>query len=170
MLGRVAYYLQKGVSLVSRVSAIIGMALLVVLTLFISSDVILRRFFNAPISGSYEVTQFILGVIIFTTLAYCGVQGAHIVVDVIVLKFPKRVQSIIGLIIHLGSVATTCLISWKYVSAAVNSRNSTLLFQCGLPKNIFIAGGRNPSTVSRTSAISAMIASMASAHSSQSSA
>ncbi len=123
MLGRVARYLQKSIFATSRISAIIGMAILVLLMLFITADVVMRRFFNAPVAGSYEITQLSLGVIVFTTLAYCAVRGAHISVDVLVSRFPLRMHPGTAIIIHLCTLAITGLISWRLFQHALKVKN-----------------------------------------------
>lgn len=45
-------------------------------------DVALRYIFNAPFRGSLEFTQFLMSVIVFLGLAYCGWTGGHIAVDI----------------------------------------------------------------------------------------
>ena len=113
MLGRVARHFQQGIFSASYVSSIIAMVLLVLLVLLTVADVILRHFFDAPIGGAFEISRLILGIVIFFALAYCAVKGGHIVVDVVVSRFPRRAQSSIGLMIHLFSVVIMGLISWQ---------------------------------------------------------
>jgi TRAP-type C4-dicarboxylate transport system permease small subunit len=115
-------YLQKGIFSASHIGATIATGLLVLLVLLTVADVVLRRFFDAPIAGSYELSKLILGIIVFFTLAYCAVHGSHIVVDVVVSKFPRRAQSSIGIIIHLFSVVIMGVISWQLFLQAMKVR------------------------------------------------
>lgn len=123
MLERAAYYLQKGIFPASRVVGSIGVGLLIVLVLLTVADVVLRRFFDSPIRGYLELTEFILGIIVFLTLAYCAVQGGHIVVDVLVSRFPQRTQASIGAIVHFCSAGILGLISWQLFLHAMRVRD-----------------------------------------------
>jgi len=111
--------LQKGIFSASNIGARITMVLLMLLVLLTVADVVMRRFFNAPIGGTFELTRVILGTIVFFSLAYCAVKGGHIVVDVLVTRFPQWAQSGIGIIIHLLSVAIMFVISWRLFAYTV---------------------------------------------------
>lgn len=135
-------YLQKGIFSASHIGAIIAMALLVLMVLLIVADVNLRRFFDAPIAGSFEVTRLILGTVVFFALAYCAVQGGHIVVDVVVSRFPQRAQSSIALIIHLCSVVIMGLISWQLFLHAMKVKDMgevTAIWEIWLYPFVFLA-------------------------------
>ena len=111
--------LQRGIFSASNTGARIAMVLLVLLVLLTVADVIMRRFFNAPIGGTFELTRVILGTIVFFSLAYCAVKGGHIVVDVLVTRFPQWAQSSVRIIIHLLSVVIMFVISWRLFAYAV---------------------------------------------------
>lgn len=68
--------------------------------------------FDSPIPGSLELTEFLLGIIVFLTLAYCAIEGGHIVVDVVVSRFLQRTQASIGAIVYFCSAGMLGLISW----------------------------------------------------------
>lgn len=109
---------QKGIFAASNIGTSIAMVLLVVLVLLTVADVVMRRFFNAPIGGTFEITQVLLGIIVFFSFSYCAIKGGHIVLDVLVTRFPHRVQSSIGIIIHFLSVAIMFIISWRLFAHA----------------------------------------------------
>ena len=46
-------------------------------------DVVLRYGFNRPFSGSLEITEFAMSVIVFLGIAYCGWLGGHVAVDIL---------------------------------------------------------------------------------------
>jgi len=79
---------QKGIFAASNIGTSIAMVLLVVLVLLTVADVVMRRFFNAPIGGTFELTQVLLGIIVFFSFSYCAIKGGHIVLDVLVTRFP----------------------------------------------------------------------------------
>jgi TRAP-type C4-dicarboxylate transport system permease small subunit len=45
-------------------------------------DVVLRYVFNRQFSGSLELTEFAMSVIVFLGIAYCGWVGGHVAVDI----------------------------------------------------------------------------------------
>ena len=54
----------------------IGMVSLAAMMFLIAADVVLRYFFNKPITGDYELVQFMLVIMISLGLAYCGLRKA----------------------------------------------------------------------------------------------
>jgi TRAP-type C4-dicarboxylate transport system permease small subunit len=77
---------------------VVGVMLLVV------SNVILRKVFKLPISGTYEIVGYLTALAISLALAYCAVRNAHIGVDYIIGKFPKSVRTTAAIAINLLSM------------------------------------------------------------------
>jgi TRAP-type C4-dicarboxylate transport system permease small subunit len=115
--------IQKGIFSASRVSAYIAMVLLVLLVLLTVADVVMRRFFNAPIAITMDISKLTLGTIVFLSLAYCAVHGSHIVVDLIVSRFSQRTQSIIGTVIYMLSVVLMGILSWRLFLLAIRVKD-----------------------------------------------
>jgi TRAP-type C4-dicarboxylate transport system permease small subunit len=135
-------YLQKGIFSASRIGAIIAIGFLVLLVILTVADVILRRFFNAPIAGAFELSRLILGIIVFFTLAYCAVHGGHIVVDVFVSRFSRRAQSSISIFIHLCSVGIMGVISWQLFLHAMRVQGMgevTAIWEIWISPFVFLA-------------------------------
>lgn len=65
-----------------------------------TADVVGRYFFNAPILGVFELTEFMILILIFSFLAYAQSKKAHVSVDLLVSLFPKKIQRTISLINH----------------------------------------------------------------------
>jgi TRAP-type C4-dicarboxylate transport system permease small subunit len=63
--------------------ALLGGAALMLLMFYTVLDVFLRYGFNKPFSGSLEFTEFMMTVIVFLGLAYCGWTGGHVAVDIL---------------------------------------------------------------------------------------
>lgn len=92
--------------------------------LLTAADVILRYFFNRPITGSYDLTQYMMAILVASALAYCVVKKRNVVVELVVERLPLRVQIIIGSITSLLSVGFLCLLTWKgylYANELYNS-------------------------------------------------
>ena len=75
-------------------------------------DVALRWIFNRPIAGSYEMTEFMMPVLIAFGLAHCAMEYGHVRVDLVILKLPARGQAVMNCIASLVFFALFFLITW----------------------------------------------------------
>ncbi len=120
MLEWITYYLKNRIFKTSYIAGIIGAVLLPLLVLFTVSDVVSRYFFNSPIKGDLELTQIILGISVFTTLAFCAIEeGGHVEVDVLVNRLPKKNQKSILSVMYLLSVIMLGILSWQLFAYAM---------------------------------------------------
>ncbi len=103
---KVIYYLSLSVNS-------IGVTILVIMMLLTMADVIMRYFFNQPISGSLEISQFMMAIIVGFALAYTGVKNGHIRVDVVLAKLSPRAQAVINSITYILSLGTFIIITWR---------------------------------------------------------
>jgi TRAP-type C4-dicarboxylate transport system permease small subunit len=112
-------------TLVVKIATILGNrvapVVLSVLVLVIIADVVLRYFFGRGIPGSYELTEFMFGLIVFFGLGYTQVKRRHINVDFLVSRFPKKVQLVVNFIKHLVVLLLLALICWQTILRAVTS-------------------------------------------------
>ena len=123
MLNRVIYYLQKSIFSSSRTLGIIGAGLLPVLVLLTTVDVVSRRLLNSPIPGAFELTGFILGITVFFTLAYCAAEGGHVEVDILMSRFPQKIQKSIASVMYLFSTVLLGLLSWQLFLLAIRVKD-----------------------------------------------
>jgi TRAP-type C4-dicarboxylate transport system permease small subunit len=111
------------IGIAARVSArivnSIAAAFLFILMLLTCSDVILRYLFNKPIMGSFELTEFIMAIIVSFSLANCALQKGHVRVDLVVFMLPKRVQGIMNSIANVAFLGLFVLITWRIVPRAM---------------------------------------------------
>ena len=124
MLQRVGRNLQKGIFSASSWLNVLSIITLVVMTLLVTVDVIVRRLFNAPIPGTVEILTFGLGVVVFASLAYCEVKQEHVMLDLLTVKFRKLPRTINSIFIRLISTALLGMISWQLYLYAINTKNS----------------------------------------------
>ena len=88
------------------------LGLLMVLTV---ANVILRDLFNVPIRGTPELSEFMMIIVIFLALAWCAVTRKHVRVDILVSRFPSRVQIILDSITLLITLGIFFIITWQSV-------------------------------------------------------
>lgn len=128
-------------SLLSNIGAIalFGMMALTVI------DVAGRYLFNAPLLGAFELTEFLVLILIFSFLGYTEANKRHICVELILDLLPKRVQYICELINHvicLGLfVLITCMAVLKAIELMSTGESSPNLFIPNYPFAFFLALG-----------------------------
>ncbi|MEE8436324.1 MAG: TRAP transporter small permease [bacterium] len=89
-------------------AAAAALAVMMLLTFF---DVIGRRVFNNPIVGTVEVTELLMGLLIFLGIGYTTFHRGHIRVDVVITYLPRRVQAVLEVIALAISIAFSAAMS-----------------------------------------------------------
>lgn len=71
---------------------------LFLMMIWIFVDVIMRYFFNNPITGTIEITgEYLLPIIVYLAISYTHKQNGHINVDLLYYKFSKGTKRVVGL-------------------------------------------------------------------------
>lgn len=96
----------------------IGVVLLMGMMLLIVVDVFLRRVFNHPIMGTFEVVQFILLILVYLGLAFAAAQKAHIGIDLVVARFSERTRAFIDSFTLLLGFGFFALVTWRNILKA----------------------------------------------------
>lgn len=103
----------KIIHLISRISGYVATITLGLMMLLTVADVSLRYFFNAPITGTTEITQLMMVVVVFLALAWCASNGAHVRVDLLVGTFRPRTRAIFDSITLMGALFIYVIITWR---------------------------------------------------------
>jgi len=90
----------------------IAIALLIAMMLLVVSDVIMRYFFNNPITGTFELTRLGMACLVFA-VAYTAVKGQHVTVDLVMARQPKKVQAIFDSVTLFFGLALMVVITWR---------------------------------------------------------
>jgi len=88
------------------------------LMLMTVADVVSRRFFNAPIRGTFELTLLTITVIVYLGFAHANDYKEHIVIDVLYDALPhvgKRIFSMISAIISLALSALMAAAVYEHI-------------------------------------------------------
>jgi TRAP-type C4-dicarboxylate transport system permease small subunit len=132
----------KIIRVVSRVLGYTATGFMVVLMLLTVVDVFLRYFFNAPITGTTEISRLLMVIIVFPALGWAAIDRAHVRVDLVVSRIPPRVQAILGSITFLFALVTYGIITWQSIlEAAVVNRQTSLLHLSFTPFYWVMSGG-----------------------------
>jgi TRAP-type C4-dicarboxylate transport system permease small subunit len=76
-------------------------------------DVFLRYAFDRPVPGSFEMTQFMMPIVIAFGFAYCALEKGHVKVELLTARLPKRAQAIMNSMASLIFLGMFLLISWQ---------------------------------------------------------
>ncbi|NLG53230.1 MAG: TRAP transporter small permease, partial [Clostridiales bacterium] len=83
---------------ISRALDIIAGAGIVVITVMVVLNVLLRTLFNMPFRGIYEYVSYLTAAVIGLALAYCAVNNAHISIGFIMEKLPLKLRAVIDIV------------------------------------------------------------------------
>jgi TRAP-type C4-dicarboxylate transport system permease small subunit len=112
-LSRVGLFLEKAVFPVSRFLLYIGQFTLILMVMLTVADVFLRYVLNRPILGSYELTEFMMAVLVFSTIGYTMVVKGHVVVDLVFTKLPQRSKDILECITSFIAFILFAVVAWR---------------------------------------------------------
>lgn len=74
--------------------------------LLVGADIVGRKFFNAPVEGTYEITEGLLTFIIYAGVTYTQLERSHVRVTLIADRLSSRVRS--------GMLGVTCFIGFIF--------------------------------------------------------
>jgi TRAP-type C4-dicarboxylate transport system permease small subunit len=87
-------------------------AIIIIMMLGVSLNVILRYFFNLPISGLEEVTEYFLLFITLIGAAWLLREDGHVRVDILLVRLNWRNQAILGFVSSLMGVFLSAILTW----------------------------------------------------------
>ena len=91
----------------------IGMAMVVPLMLLTFADVMLRGFFNKPIPGTFEISQYMLAFFILLGAAYTQQVRGHVGVNFITSRLSPRLQAVCEIVTALLSLFIIAILVWQ---------------------------------------------------------
>lgn len=105
----------KAIYWLAKVAYAAASAILAVMMFLLAADVIGRYFFNRPVLGSIEITEFMMATMVFLGLAYTQMHKGHINVDVLIGRLSPRAQAVLSSITTFATLGVFALISWRCV-------------------------------------------------------
>ena len=113
MVSKTFSRLEDVIRLACRGAGSVGASIIAVMMVLTAVDVVLRYFFDRPVAGSFELTEYMMVIAISLTLAYCAIMKGHVRVEVIVSLLPQRVQAVIRSIVTILVLGIFSLITWQ---------------------------------------------------------
>ncbi len=102
----------KKLGVLSTLLSYVGACALFLMMCLTTVDVIGRYVFNSPILGAFELTEFLVLILIFSFLAYTQSQKTHVSVDLLVSLFPAKFRFYVEVFNHLVCFLLMFLITW----------------------------------------------------------
>ena len=87
--------------------------ILFLMMLLTIADVFLRKVFSWSILGTVELTEFMLVILIFFSLAHTEILNGHVKVDLVMSRFGERTQGLFDMATQLACFILSGLITWS---------------------------------------------------------
>ena len=118
--------LWAGISRVARVFAWIGGAMIMIAALVVSTEVICRKLFAFPFSGSDEIGAYLFAIGTSWSMAFVLVTRGHVRIDALYGGFSPKVRAVFDLVALAGLAVLVISLtdrSWELVSDNLSGWN-----------------------------------------------
>jgi TRAP-type C4-dicarboxylate transport system permease small subunit len=112
-LDKMARLLEKAGYRTSAFLNVIGAITLALLMLLTAADVAMRDVLNRPISGAYEISMFMMAIVVACGIGYCASRDEHVKVELLVGALPARAQAAIASLTWFLSAVFLGLMTWQ---------------------------------------------------------
>jgi len=112
-MSRVFFVYSRFIDRAVNIAGVVGAFLLLVVTLITFYEVIMRYVFNAPTTWSIDYSIYLIMWGTFLGAAFTLKQGAHIHVDILVKKFPKKTRMTIEIVIYSLILIFCTILAWR---------------------------------------------------------
>ena len=103
---------REAVQKASYGACFVGMFLAIPLMLLTVGDVMGRSFFNKPIPGTFELSEYMLAVIILLGAAYTQQVKGHVGVDFLTSRYSPRTQAVFQFVTTVASLFIIAILVW----------------------------------------------------------
>ena len=131
--------MERGLWPLVTVVGSIGSGIIALMMLVTVADVGGRRLFNQPLSGSMDLSTFMMVIVVFFTMAHCELLRGHITIDLIVSRFRQRSQDVISSIMYLIFLVTFGWMTWQLCLHGIDRWQSNIVsYTLKIPVTPFI--------------------------------
>jgi TRAP-type C4-dicarboxylate transport system permease small subunit len=81
--------------------------------LLTAADVVMRYFLRKPILGAFEITEFLMAIVVSFTIAYAAATDGLIKVTLFTERLPQRAQAILNSITGLPGIVLFVFVTWR---------------------------------------------------------
>jgi TRAP-type transport system small permease protein len=117
----------------------LGVFSLFVMMLITMADVLARYIFNSPILGVFELTEFLVLILIFSFIAYTQAENGHVSVDFLVNRLPKKTRTVVELFNRSACLGLMALIAYMgFLRALEMKQVGETSLNLGIPNYPFV--------------------------------
>jgi TRAP-type C4-dicarboxylate transport system permease small subunit len=99
------------------------MVLLAPLMALTVADVVGRSFFNKPIPGTFELSEYMLAVIVLLGAAYTQQVKGHVAVDFFTGRCAHRTRAALGVLTGAASLFVVAILVWQGAVAGIDEKS-----------------------------------------------
>jgi TRAP-type C4-dicarboxylate transport system permease small subunit len=125
-LAKVGAFLDKIVGPLSRYGLVLACCVLAGMMFLTFFDVGGRFVLNKPITGSLELTEFMMSVLASFGIGYCAMRKGHIRVDLLMQYTSKRANLWFDVCTYAISCLFYAVVTWQSWNDAISQLNSKL--------------------------------------------
>lgn len=101
-------------------------------------DVTGRKFFASPIYGAYEITEFMMGVLIFSALPLVTARENHVTIDVFDHFIAPHIGRWQRMVVNLVSTVVLAFLGWRlWILSASHLRTNEVTMTLHIPHGPF---------------------------------
>lgn len=93
-IGRAHLIVEDGLATIAGILLVVMMAITVL-------DIFLRSFFNAPLQGAYEITEFMMGGVVFLGLPYLQRAKGHLAIEILTSRLAPKAKCLVRVLGYL---------------------------------------------------------------------
>jgi TRAP-type C4-dicarboxylate transport system permease small subunit len=93
--------------------------------LITTADVVGRGFFNKPIAGTFELSEYMLAVIILLGAAYTQQVKGHVAVDFLTSRFSMKTQALCQMLVLFLSLFIVTILVWQGFMLGIEEKGVT---------------------------------------------
>lgn len=108
---------------ITRIFAILGGLVLCAMAMLTTVSVTGRSFFNAPITGDFELIAIGTGVCVFAFLPYCHLTKQNVIVDFFLNNAPDRVKSFFDIVGNFIYTVIIAIMIWRMSLGGIDLYN-----------------------------------------------
>ncbi|RLB07126.1 MAG: TRAP transporter small permease [Deltaproteobacteria bacterium] len=116
-------YLEKISTFLNQLLLWVGGITLVGMVLLTCSNIFLRLVW-VPLKGTYEIMGFFSAIVAAFALGYTQVKRGHVGIDIVVSRFPKKIQKILHGVNYFICMFFFIVAGWQIVKLATTLRET----------------------------------------------
>jgi len=102
--------------------------IMMILILMTVADIILRKWFGIPFSGSYELTMIMLLLIVLFSFGHANDNKEHVVIDIFYRKFPQKMQWFCSMLVVVLTLVMTATLTFVLFRRGIRYYDIRLFF------------------------------------------